>query len=101
MKPVSSFDVLAWAFVFFFLALGVVTFRQSWINLVKHQWADFSWDNLSFMLSSTFRGWEAAMRARKLAIEDPKRIRVLGIWALVRAFIAVGIAVYLYVEFLK
>ena len=101
MRLISDFEIFNGAVVIFFIAWGLVFFYQSWVNLAKHQWAVFSWDNLAFSFASLVRGKQYAKAARKLVLTDPKQLQRYGRLALARGIVCMGIAIYWYVHFLR
>src|SRR5215217_5276904 len=88
-------------FVFwFFIALALVLFYQSWLNLAKRQLTNFSMDALVFLYLRVKSGKTAVTKAKNLLRKEPKRIQTLGFIALAGGFAAIYVAVDWYLKHL-
>lgn len=84
-----------------FIILALVLFYQSWMNLIKKQLTKFSLDALILAYVRVFRGEKELRRARNLVLNEPQRLRNLGLIALICGIIAVYQAIDWYVKYLR
>ena len=95
-----SYESYNWFVFWFFIALALALFYQSWLNLAKRQLTNFSMDALMFLYLRVKNGKAAVAKAKKLLRNKPKRIQTLGFIALASACAAVYVAVDWYLKYL-
>ena len=84
-----------------YLILALVLLYQSWINLVKKRVTKFSLDAVILAYIRIRRGEESLDRAKRLLINEPNRLRVLGIWALISGIALMYMSIDSYAKFIR
>jgi hypothetical protein len=84
-----------------FILLALVLFYQSWMNLIRKQLTKFSLDALILFYVRLVRGEKQRRKTTRLLIDEPQRIRSLGIIALVAGVLALYQAIDWYLRYLR
>ena len=89
-----------WMVFCFFILSTMVLLYQSWANVINKKLTSFSFDALTMLYIRILRGKNAFANAKKLLVQDPKRIRTLGIYAFCGALASTYIAIDWYFKYL-
>ncbi|HLO29557.1 MAG TPA: hypothetical protein VK249_10505 [Anaerolineales bacterium] len=85
----------------FFIILALILFYQSYVNLIKKQLTKFCLDALLLAYLRVRQGEKSLKRAKKLLINEPNRLRTLGIFAFVGGIAAMYQAIAWYIKYLQ
>jgi len=91
-----SYETFNWVSFYFFIALGLLLFFQTYINLVLKKITAFGIDGMTLLYIRALRGQSAVDRARKLLTKETKRIQFFGFAALISGFVSIYEAINLY-----
>jgi hypothetical protein len=95
-----GYQTYNWFSFYFFIALAITLFSQTYINLVVKKVSGFGFDRLVLLYVQLTKGRSALHQAQKLLGKDPKRIRYFGFHALISAFVATYAAFDIYSKYL-
>lgn len=70
-----------WMFLILFFLIALISFYQSWENLVNKKFSKFSFDAMILALINRY-GDKRTQKRAKISTRDPNRILVLGIYSL-------------------
>jgi len=92
--------VYDWIAFFILLFFTILLLYQSWVNLTKITLTNFSLDALMMLYLRLFRGKKIYERTKRLILQEPKRVKLIGVCTLLAALGGIYVTIEWFLEYL-